>query len=855
MKVKVSLDPVPYKRKPPKKVISEISIRVAQNEVEMNIEELADQVGNQGHTFSPSIFKYNIRNENNFDEMQLFALDFDAGITVEEVRARAERYHLPIAFMYDTFSSSSKCRKFRTVFINDIPVMDKRAAKIIIGMLLRIFPEADRNCSDVSRMFFGGKCLIGKVKEETINIADLTYRFQQYLMENDPKKYARNLERFAKKYNILLVDHCLRIGRVHSDGSCDEMGGKTAGDEYLYMSNAEKSPQYIIIIPYQDCVRNTDRALKVIRTDLSDIDKRCQLYCDFVRNDHVPHEDRFLLMTNLIHLEGGIKRFKKHLEKHGYDMKAWSYYIKYAKDAKYLPMTCNGNCGYADVCHHKTNMVLTIKESPRIKKLGDDDVYYYLNEVNEHVSDCFAKAVNEKIYGLQLIHAQTAVGKTEVYCSYVRQHEEYKFLIAVPTNKLKNEVWLRLKKMGVSAMETSSLDELELPAELRRRILYYYQLGLGRNISIVLREFIKLHSKEQENEMVKAIGQCKDYLQTCEDILNHRVIVTTHAKLITLSEDILKDYVIIIDEDILPTLFKNIQTVPLADIKKTVVSGACPEALRTRLQQILNTDPGMYSKFITKTTYEYLPEGELEKLEIRSDINDIAFASTFVLNGDCVNYYYPVMIPRAHYIVFSATMDTELYRNYFRGWAIVEYPYKKARYLGKLKQLTAYTMSRQSILTHKEKLIQYLNSFKDSHKLITFLKYEEELHGSGLHFGNAEGIDEFKGKNIIIVGTPHLSEFIYKLIGCHLDINVNSDVLAERTVQYHDYEFRFMTYSDEDDLQNLQLYFISKELEQCIGRARLLRNDCEVIVLSNFPCEQAEIDQSDYLEGLSEDEK
>ena len=61
------------------------------------------------------------------------------------------------------------------------------------------------------------------------------------------------------------------------------------------------------------------------------------------------------------------------------------------------------------------------------------------------------------------------------------------------------------------------------------------------------------------------------------------------------------------------------------------------------------------------------------------------------------------------------------------------------------------------------------------------------------------------------------------------------------------YEFVLITYKGEE-LQNLQIYFIKKELEQSIGRARLLRKDCQVVVLSNFPCEQAELNQDDYLE-------
>lgn len=48
-------------------------------------------------------------------------------------------------------------------------------------------------------------------------------------------------------------------------------------------------------------------------------------------------------------------------------------------------------------------------------------------------------------------------------------------------------------------------------------------------------------------------------------------------------------------------------------------------------------------------------------------------------------------------------------------------------------------------------------------------------------------------------------------------------------------------------MRELQFYFLKKELEQCIGRARLLRYDCTVRLFSNFPCEQAELIQGDYF--------
>ena len=62
-----------------------------------------------------------------------------------------------------------------------------------------------------------------------------------------------------------------------------------------------------------------------------------------------------------------------------------------------------------------------------------------------------------------------------------------------------------------------------------------------------------------------------------------------------------------------------------------------------------------------------------------------------------------------------------------------------------------------------------------------------------------------------------------------------------------------MTYGDEE-MRNLQLFFIESELEQAVGRARLLREDCTVYVFSNYPCQQAELIQDSYLEVNSEED-
>ena len=98
------------------------------------------------------------------------------------------------------------------------------------------------------------------------------------------------------------------------------------------------------------------------------------------------------------------------------------------------------------------------------------------------------------------------------------------------------------------------------------------------------------------------------------------------------------------------------------------------------------------------------------------------------------------------------------------------------------------------------------------------------------------------------MGTPHLVESSYKLIGCYLGVDLTGDDtrIQRQKVMYKGYEFNMVTYGNSV-LRNIQLYLISSELEQCIGRSRLLRENTEVLLFSNFPCEQAELHQENYL--------
>ena len=131
---------------------------------------------------------------------------------------------------------------------------------------------------------------------------------------------------------------------------------------------------------------------------------------------------------------------------------------------------------------------------------------------------------------------------------------------------------------------------------------------------------------------------------------------------------------------------------------------------------------------------------------------------------------------------------------------------------------------------------------RDKHT-ITFMR-EKIGH---LHFGNTEGSNTLEGQDILVVGTPYHADFIYKLAAFTMDMDFDEDEEVEPQVVAHNgYRFRFTTFKDKY-LQAIQFWMIESELEQAVGRARLLRNSCKVHLFSNFPLSQAKmVDDFDY---------
>ena len=108
------------------------------------------------------------------------------------------------------------------------------------------------------------------------------------------------------------------------------------------------------------------------------------------------------------------------------------------------------------------------------------------------------------------------------------------------------------------------------------------------------------------------------------------------------------------------------------------------------------------------------------------------------------------------------------------------------------------------------------------------------------HYGAIEGLNVLEGKDIAVVGLPNTHETVYKLYGMLMGIDPEKDTWRYHKIQYNGYEFYLNTFADYK-LRTIQLWMIESNLEQAVGRARLLRYPCTVTVFARFPIDQAEI--------------
>lgn len=885
-KLKVSYDPYPHLRKPSQEEIRIINNRIGKSVHEVGLRprdmwEFIDGISRDGYTFCPATFKNKERKKENFEQQQLIALDFDNKdpdnkVSFEDVKARAEHYDLPILFAYDTLSSKNH-DKFRVVFLNDISIPDRKVAEAMQLAMGTIFPEADQECvKDVSRMYFGGASEIlhyDRDEISQINIASLFMGLSYYMKEKHGEKhYKEKIASFSEKTGIRrnkkgFLD--VTVSEVPTEVSgvtkLNNNGGNSPRSIIYTLNNiignGEISPKKYYCINFIDdtngsSVRKNDKNKtyknhKPYRSPVIDeMSQKCQLFNEFKACEKTfHHNELFGLFTNMMQIEKGESTFKELLLKYSdFDtskkskLDKWNRDIFYMKQLEYHPQNCDGFCPYHETCEHGTNILSTVhpKRGVMEKLLNYSEEFYSIEEVQDDTYNAINEAFCANDAQFHIVKSMTGGGKTTSYLKLMSENPGGRFLIAAPTNLLKDEIYHKANELGIYVMKTPSLEQIkdDIPDNIWEHIQALYKRGKHRSVHKYI--YKKLQKKD--------ITCLKKYIEKRDALKDFSGnIITTHRYLLNMNRERLKEFdAIIIDEDILfKSVISNQEEITFTELEE-LMENTKNKSLSKKIKRLLES--AEEQSCIELDRCKFKKRDFKDNRSLLFDIPSFCRAKQFYvrkktkdnkLKKDTIVFLKPVtFFNDIKYIMVSATVNENVCRKYFGKDRVDFYECKKAEYEGTLNQYTQKSMSRTSLANNPGVIPRLMKHFHISEdKVITFLR--ENI--GNLHFGNTEGSNTLEGKDILVVGTPYHADFIYKLAAFTMGMVFDEDEdMTSQLVVRNGYRFWFTTFEDED-LRAIHFWMLDSELEQAVGRARLLRNTCEVHLFSNFPISQAKI--------------
>lgn len=847
----ILLDSKKYTKKPTENIGS-ISKRLIKNSVEITIRELAKAVTYpNGKSFTPAYFKDN-RDNDHWISQSVFALDIDNKdskskqqvdnpISFSQVLARLKDYSLKCAFAYTTFNHTEEWHRFRVVFHLNYTITDKDERDNIQGDLLNLFPEAD-SCQDAARMFYGGKDIIYEDYDNFLDISLLSNASGLYSTRNSSDK---NVNRGLRRYNNSSKSKSNKleekrekpiynIGKSHFSSSYTNLLEHSEGKEYKVLEGI----------------------------DFNKLGARVKIFSDFLNPEiKLEHKQLVGLATSLTYIKGGSKLYKKCIKANPeYSQIEKTRIITDCKVKEYKPAHLYKFSPYEED-HEYTSLyhAARINRSSLIRL--SQPKLISLEEAENKLDEAMKHALNDPTNSILLIKKATGLGGTTLL-SKIKQS----LVIAFPNHALKDEK----HELFNNATYTPKLPD-NISKKDRDKIEYYYSIGAYKDAYRYIRDVSKKNS-----ELTIYLSAMLDSLQS------EGTILTTHSRALFAEFD--KHNTIIFDEDPLPNILE-MGYLKLEDLNTLIglvhnendkeILQRCLKLITDRFNCVESTTDNLLFKnleTIEDAVLNYQPRGKNKHpfssgilkffhsdyyaFHKDSDENSLSFLKHNSLNsGELKN---------KKIIIMSATVDEIIYRKLY-GDRVKFIDISDVETKGFIYQDTSPTASRRSL--SEKSVMEKINNRIKKLPVITFMLFKKYFYNpiEEIHIGKSTGFDDYKGKNIAVVATPHLKIIDYLLYAKALGTEIHQQdfEIEQQIVRYRDIEFIFSTFSNPE-LQSLQLYLIESELIQAVGRARILRYDCFVYLISALPLNTAllteeekeaytdiviqAINQSDYLE-------
>lgn len=859
-----------------------------------------------GGTITGAAYKEGGIKGDNWEQQQLFLLDFDTGITIEEFLERCEIINIYPAYVYKTFTHTDEHHRFRAAFVCDTPIFDVRVRNFAQSILRTAFTERnqsgivfepDPSCDDLARRFFGtNKGCAYENLNSCFNVIEILDKLLDYKMEKNEKHYSRFVTKFALQNKIELSQRESGPKRLVSFYSylSDMTSGESMVFPYIYIGFTKNSPptnpmvqkdientnhsgnqdkhSYLIYeniiyqiswIHYSDNKINKNNpnefnvssptyAGNVIdeknKPRIKDVDKnllldKCSLIREFFAGDNrVHHNERLILVTNLMQLNGGIKWYEEGLAKRN-DYKIPERILKSAKLHGYKPAGCN-QCSYRYSCDHKTNLLQQLPVRQReIRIITNPPVREPLDNTVFKLRDALLSAIHADDTKIHVIKADTGIGKTELLLNSLPEE----FAVAFPTHKLKNEAADRFR--AISNREVPIWPERPtLPYEYERILQHFYDIRRGGTKKL----FEKALGKREVYQNQKWSEAISHYLEALKTVNVQQRTFLTHEKAFQIRHPNLY----IFDEDFMNS-FIRITTHSLDDIGAIydlakIHNDAKHRQIKNHLDSILNVP----SNEVTLIPARNYPQETLHNLLVRmpdtfnSPVEVLFAGKAFIKAASnrasresihCIEMQK--LQANAKYIVLSATANETFYRQLF-GDRLEFIDLTGAEMQGRCVVHNNRSYSKTGIIKDEKKFVEKVIEDRSKYgfeKVITHQEFVNVLEKGGIpvagHFGALEGLDGLGGQNIAIYGTPRIPHFCYKLYAYLLNIDISKDPMdySWHTIKRGEFEFQMYLCSENPEIHELQLGLIEAALIQAVGRARLVRNDCTVHLFAAMP--------------------
>ena len=957
-KIAVNIMPNKSGKKPNSKEVRTIQNNIckAENVKSLEFNQFINLVGNKGYSFKSSYLVGGSSN-NDFAAAFMLVLDFDDGTRIENFLSKTKSIGLDPTAIYKSFSCDTiprshtvlkdskkeakknkihikdifwnKARnykkvipgtirykviyhKFRAIWKLNKPIEDPKVKTTLQLMLMEVFPNCDKMCKDLSRLYYGGKEVV--YYNEAANLVIRNLIMATLNKYGESKNGKRERQRLCKRLGLNMIeDNFPAILKENSKWweKCNILNNNIIEDV------AEIPPNYVLYDGYifsfidtykqdrsnpeiiKDYDANTE-IKEIVRFDFERLREICPLFNDFVTgsedNEHLYHDEIFRLITNLYMVRGFGNILKKYLEEYNYfDPRNKYNTYKSMSRYKYTPMRCSGgkiDCKYSEECKC-INILSKYYEKQANIKIIESLPTKTLEESERELKEVFDNIPNMQDNEVLLVKAPTGIGKSKQLESLDLTHT----VIAVSNHRLAEQLYSDLTSEGRNKglVYYKALITDNMPIELQQQIQKYYDLGLYGEVKNLLYDELSNFNRNPDPNKIKYMNDIKTYVDILGEVEEADSLLFTHHRAAYHNTNDKID-TIIIDEDLLGGFietnnFKCGQV--LSDIdnilewievqKKWMIIDFMDTDLYnnyTNLEEKLGKLKSfMYvnhksTKFIENFLQEIYSNKDLKNIlvkYIKSNPNKVHFALFKLINAEYIKLEITDKDRLLYYvngktlkqlnkynkvIILSATLDNVIHPRFINKYCcnkIINFiDLGNTELKGKLYCDCSYSFSRTTLknLTDKQKnkIMEIFNKNSPTN-VITFMR-DDIINVSDFgkqkitYFGMTEGLNGYQGQDLIVIGTPHTQATLYESYGvlltggCPVSSNWKS-----RRVRKYGYEFTLNTYEEiEDELYTeIQMYFLYSELIQAVGRARLLRYDCNVYVYSSLPLPQCNL--------------